>query len=173
LLLITNDGEENWFISPQSIVPFFWKLQVLGKTGVLQRKNKAVDFLRFFAAHNAENLDFLTALADEFTFPFHYLQNIQLLPNHYGDNWIRGFRIIFGIQDGFFEIFICPFPKNLDLQKNNFLVGRHDHDSWIPRNQLNPTNLSASKRFFKRVFYSRSRTILCHIGIIIQTELRR
>lgn len=93
--LITNDGRK-LVISPQSMS--FFGTSVLGKTGIAEKK-QTVDFLRFFAAHGAENLRFLSALRMSSTFPF-ITPNIQLPSEPIMETMDTGLSDNFGIQDG-------------------------------------------------------------------------
>ena len=93
--LITNDGRK-LVISPHSMS--FFGTSVLGKTGISEKK-QTVDFLRFFAAHDAENLRFLSALRMSSTFPF-ITPNIQLPSEPIMETMDTGLSDNFGIQDG-------------------------------------------------------------------------
>lgn len=93
--LITNDGRK-LVISPQSMS--FFGTSVLGKMGVAEKK-QTVDFLRFFAKHDAEKLRFLSALRMSSTFPF-ITPNIQLPSEPIMETMDTGLSDNFGIQDG-------------------------------------------------------------------------
>lgn len=93
--LITNDGRK-LVISPHSMS--FFGTSALGKTGIAEKK-QTVDFLRFFAAHDAENLRFLSALRMSSTFPF-ITPNIQLPSEPMMETMDTGLSDNFGIQDG-------------------------------------------------------------------------
>lgn len=93
--LITNDGRK-LVVSPHSMS--FFGTSVLGTTGTNEKK-QTVDFLRFFANHDAKNLRFLSALRMSATFPF-ITPNIQLPSDPVMETMDTGLSDNFGIQDG-------------------------------------------------------------------------
>ena len=90
----------------------FLGTSVLGKEGPSEKK-QTIDFLRFFAAHDARNLRFLTALRMSATFPF-ITPNIQLPSEPMMETMDTGLSDNFGIQDGlrFLYVFQNWIAKN-------------------------------------------------------------
>ncbi|MHA7130781.1 patatin-like phospholipase family protein [Algoriphagus namhaensis] len=109
--LITNDGRK-LVIAPHSMS--FLGASLLGLTGV-NEKPQSVDFLRFFAKHDPENLRFLTALRMSATFPF-ITPNIQLPSDPVMETMDTGLADNFGIQDAlrFIYVFKDWIAKNTD-----------------------------------------------------------
>jgi hypothetical protein len=107
--LITNDGRK-LVVSPHSMS--FFGTSMLGKTGINEKK-QTVDFLRFFAKHDAKNLRFLSALRMSATFPF-ITPNVQLPSNPLMETMDTGLSDNFGIQDGlrFLYVFQNWISKN-------------------------------------------------------------
>lgn len=93
--LVTNDGRK-LVISPHSMS--FLGSSVMGKTAADEKK-QSIDFRRFFAAHDAGNLRFLSALRMCATFPF-ITPNVQLPSVPVMETMDTGLSDNFGIQDG-------------------------------------------------------------------------
>ncbi len=92
--LITNDGRK-LVISPHSMS--FLGTSALGKMG-LDEKKQTIDFLRFYKAHDSENLRFLSALRMSATFPF-ITPNVELPSMPVMETMDTGLSDNFGIQD--------------------------------------------------------------------------
>lgn len=92
--LVTNDGRK-LVISPHSMS--YLGSSAMGKTG-LGEKKQSIDFLRFFAAHDAGNLRFLSALRMSATFPF-ITPNVELPSQPTMEIMDTGLSDNFGIQD--------------------------------------------------------------------------
>ncbi|WP_057938819.1 hypothetical protein [Algoriphagus resistens] len=109
--LITNDGRK-LVISPHSMS--FFGTSMLGRLGADEKK-QTIDFLRFFAAHDSENLRFLTALRMSATFPF-VTPNIQLPTQPIMETMDTGLSDNFGIQDAlrFMYVFQVWINENTD-----------------------------------------------------------
>ncbi|HSF52621.1 MAG TPA: patatin-like phospholipase family protein [Algoriphagus sp.] len=107
--LVTNDGRK-LVISPHSMS--YLGSSVLGKSG-LNEKKQSIDFLRFFRAHDAENLRFLSALRMSATFPF-ITPNVELPSVPTMETMDTGLSDNFGIQDAlrFMYVFQNWIAKN-------------------------------------------------------------
>lgn len=107
--LVTNDGRK-LIISPHSMS--YMGSSMFGKTG-LQEKKQSIDFLRFFHAHDAGNLRFLSALRMSATFPF-ITPNVQLPSIPVMETMDTGLSDNFGIQDAlrFLYVFQDWVSKN-------------------------------------------------------------
>ncbi len=107
--LITNDGRK-LIISPHSMS--YLGTSIMGKTG-LDEKKQSIDFLRFYANHDAGNLRFLSALRMSATFPF-ITPNVQLPSNPIMETMDTGLSDNFGIQDAlrFLYVFQDWISKN-------------------------------------------------------------
>ncbi|TDQ16473.1 patatin-like phospholipase [Algoriphagus boseongensis] len=92
--LVTNDGRK-LVISPHSMS--FLGTSILAKTKSDEKK-QTIDFLRFFRAHDSENLRFLSALRMCATFPF-ITPNVQLPSEPVMETMDTGLSDNFGIQD--------------------------------------------------------------------------
>lgn len=92
--LVTNDGRK-LVISPHSMS--YLGSSTMGKTG-LEEKKQSIDFLRFFAAHDPENIRFLSALRMSATFPF-ITPNVELPSVPVMETMDTGLSDNFGIQD--------------------------------------------------------------------------
>ncbi len=92
--LVTNDGRK-LVISPHSMS--YLGSSVMGKSGVDEKK-QSIDFLRFFADHDAGNLRFLSALRMSATFPF-ITPNVELPSTPVMETMDTGLSDNFGIQD--------------------------------------------------------------------------
>lgn len=99
--LITNDGRK-LVISPHSMS--FLGASALGLSGE-DEKPQSVDFMRFFANHDAEDLRFLTALRMSATFPF-ISPNIELPSDPAMKTMDTGLSDNFGIQDALRFIYV-------------------------------------------------------------------
>jgi hypothetical protein len=109
--LVTNDGRK-LVISPHSMS--FLGSSTLGKSGKDEKK-QSIDFLRFFASHDAGNLRFLSALRMSATFPF-ITPNVELPSNPVMETMDTGLSDNFGIQDAlrFLYVFQDWVAKNTD-----------------------------------------------------------
>ncbi|WP_026967020.1 patatin-like phospholipase family protein [Algoriphagus terrigena] len=107
--LVTNDGRK-LVIAPQSMS--YLGSSVMGKSG-LNEKKQSIDFLRFYAAHDAENLRFLSALRMSATFPF-ITPNVELPSDPVMETMDTGLSDNFGIQDAlrFLYVFQDWIAKN-------------------------------------------------------------
>ena len=92
--LVTNDGRK-LVISPNSMS--FLGTSLLGKSSKDEKK-QSIDFLRFFSAHDSDNLRFLSALRMGATFPF-ITPNVQLPSAPIMETMDTGLSDNFGIQD--------------------------------------------------------------------------
>lgn len=92
--LITNDGRK-LYISPS---PISYMCISLKRSEGLNEKSQGVDFRRFFANQDAENLRFITALRMGATFPF-ITPNIQLPSKPQMEIMDSGLSDNFGMQD--------------------------------------------------------------------------
>ena len=92
--LITNDGRK-LYISPS---PISYMCISLERSEGLNEKSQGVDFRRFFANQDADNLRFITALRMGATFPF-ITPNIQLPSNPQMEIMDSGLSDNFGMQD--------------------------------------------------------------------------
>jgi hypothetical protein len=138
--LITNDGRK-LVISPHSMS--FFGTSVLGKTGVSEKK-QTVDFLRFFAKHDAPNLRFLTALRMSSTFPF-ITPNIQLPSDPQMETMDTGLSDNFGIQDGL--RFLYVFQKWIGENTSGvIMITIRDSEKSV---EIQPT---LPPKIFQRVF---------------------
>lgn len=99
--LITNDGRK-LIIAPYSV-------SFLGISNERlegrREKSQAIDFQRFYAAHDAGNLRFISALRMGATFPF-ITPNIQLPSNPIMQTMDAGLSDNFGIQDALRFIYV-------------------------------------------------------------------
>lgn len=107
--LVTNDGRK-LVISPHSMS--YLGSSTMGKTG-LGEKKQSIDFRRFFAAHDPENLRFLSALRMSATFPF-ITPNVELPSVPVMETMDTGLSDNFGIQDAlrFLYVFQDWVAKN-------------------------------------------------------------
>ena len=92
--LIINDARK-LFISPHSMSYMGVSME---RFEGLREKSQAIDFKRFFAGHDADNLRFISALRMGATFPF-ITPNIQLPSNPRMEIMDAGLSDNFGIQD--------------------------------------------------------------------------
>ncbi len=99
--LITNDGRK-LVISPHSMS--FLGTSIQGLTGE-NEKLQSVDFRRFFAEHDPDDLRFLTALRMSATFPF-ITPNVQLPSDPIMETMDTGLSDNFGIQDALRFIYV-------------------------------------------------------------------
>jgi len=99
--LITNDGRK-LVISPHSMS--FLGTSLMGLTGE-NEKLQSVDFKRFFAEHDPEDLRFITALRMSATFPF-ITPNVQLPSEPIMETMDTGLSDNFGIQDALRFIYV-------------------------------------------------------------------
>jgi hypothetical protein len=138
--LITNDGRK-LVVSPHSMS--FFGTSMLGKTGINEKK-QTVDFLRFFAKHDAKNLRFLSALRMSATFPF-ITPNVQLPSNPIMETMDTGLSDNFGIQDGlrFLYVFQNWIAKNTS---GVIMITIRDSEK---SSEISPT---LPPRIFQRVF---------------------
>lgn len=99
--LITNDGRK-LIIAPYSV-------SFLGISNERlegrREKSQAIDFHRFYAGHDADNLRFISALRMGATFPF-ITPNIQLPSNPMMQTMDAGLSDNFGIQDALRFIYV-------------------------------------------------------------------
>ncbi|OOG68642.1 patatin-like phospholipase family protein [Algoriphagus sp. A40] len=107
--LVTNDGRK-LVISPHSMS--YLGSSVMGKTGIDEKK-QSIDFRRFFAGHDADNLRFLSALRMSATFPF-ITPNVELPSEPVMETMDTGLADNFGIQDAlrFLYVFQEWIAKN-------------------------------------------------------------
>ncbi|MCH7408296.1 patatin-like phospholipase family protein [Belliella sp. DSM 111904] len=100
--LIINDGRK-LFISPNSMS--YMGVSV-SSVGSYNEKSQSIDFRRFFAGQDADNLHFISALRMGATFPF-ITPNIQLPSDPQMDVMDSGLSDNFGMQDAlrFLHIF--------------------------------------------------------------------
>ncbi|WP_075351902.1 patatin-like phospholipase family protein [Algoriphagus marinus] len=138
--LITNDGRK-LVVSPHSMS--FFGTSMLGKTGINEKK-QTVDFLRFFAKHDAKNLRFLSALRMSATFPF-ITPNVQLPSNPIMETMDTGLSDNFGIQDGlrFLYVFQNWIAKNTS---GVIMITIRDSEK---SSEISPT---LPPRIFQRIF---------------------
>jgi hypothetical protein len=92
--LIINDARK-LFISPHSMS---YMGISMGRAEGLSEKSQAIDFKRFYADHDSENLRFISALRMGATFPF-ITPNIQLPSDPQMEIMDAGLSDNFGIQD--------------------------------------------------------------------------
>lgn len=107
--LVTNDGRK-LVISPHSMS--YLGSSIMGKSGADEKK-QSIDFLRFFARHNAGNLRFLSALRMSATFPF-ITPNVELPSTPTMETMDTGLSDNFGVQDAlrFLYVFQDWISKN-------------------------------------------------------------
>lgn len=99
--LITNDGRK-LIISPHSMS--FLGVSMEGRSGEAEKK-QSIDFRRFFANHDPDNLRFLTALRMSATFPF-ITPNIELPSEPVMKTMDTGLSDNFGIQDALRFVYV-------------------------------------------------------------------
>lgn len=99
--LITNDGRK-LIISPHSMS--FLGVSMEGKSGEAEKK-QSIDFRRFFANHDPDNLRFLTALRMSATFPF-ITPNLELPSEPVMKTMDTGLSDNFGIQDALRFVYV-------------------------------------------------------------------
>ncbi|MBT0810898.1 patatin-like phospholipase family protein [Litoribacter ruber] len=92
--LIINDARK-LFISPHSMS---YMGISMGRADGFREKSQGIDFKRFFAAHDADNLRFISALRMGATFPF-ITPNIQLPSEPQMEIMDAGLSDNFGVQD--------------------------------------------------------------------------
>lgn len=138
--LVTNDGRK-LVISSHSMS--YLGSSVMGKSG-LEEKKQSIDFLRFFAAHDAGNLRFLSALRMCATFPF-ITPNVELPSVPTMETMDTGLSDNFGIQDAlrFLYVFQHWIAKNTS---GVVLVSIRDSEKSIEIPQTEPP------RIFEKIF---------------------
>lgn len=138
--LVTNDGRK-LVISPHSMS--YLGSSVMGKSG-LDEKKQSIDFLRFFAAHDAGNLRFLSALRMSATFPF-ITPNVELPSVPTMETMDTGLSDNFGIQDAlrFLYVFQDWISKNTS---GVVLISIRDSEKSIEIPQTEPP------RIFEKIF---------------------
>ncbi len=138
--LVTNDGRK-LVISPHSMS--YLGSSVMGKTG-LGEKKQSIDFLRFFTAHDAGNLRFLSALRMCATFPF-ITPNVELPSEPVMETMDTGLSDNFGIQDAlrFLYVFQEWISKNTSGVVLVF-IRDSEKSTEIPQTEL--------PRIFEKVF---------------------
>lgn len=138
--LVTNDGRK-LVISPHSMS--YLGSSVMGKSG-LDEKKQSIDFLRFYAAHDAGNLRFLSALRMSATFPF-ITPNVELPSEPVMETMDTGLSDNFGIQDAlrFLYVFQDWIAKNTS---GVVLISIRDSAKSIEIAQTEPP------RIFEKVF---------------------
>lgn len=99
--LITNDGRK-LIISPHSMS--FLGVSMEGRSGEAEKK-QSIDFRRFFANHDPDNLRFLTALRMSATFPF-ITPNLELPSEPVMKTMDTGLSDNFGIQDALRFVYV-------------------------------------------------------------------
>lgn len=99
--LITNDGRK-LIISPHSMS--FLGVSAEGISGE-EEKKQSIDFRRFFASHDPDNLRFLTALRMSATFPF-ITPNVELPSSPVMMTMDTGLSDNFGIQDALRFVYV-------------------------------------------------------------------
>ena len=115
----------------------------MGKSG-LDEKKQSIDFLRFFAAHDAGNLRFLSALRMSATFPF-ITPNVELPSVPTMETMDTGLSDNFGIQDAlrFLYVFQDWISKNTS---GVVLISIRDSEKSIEIPQTEPP------RIFEKIF---------------------
>ncbi|WP_343851995.1 patatin-like phospholipase family protein [Algoriphagus jejuensis] len=138
--LVTNDGRK-LVISPHSMS--YLGSSVMAKSG-LDEKKQTIDFLRFFTAHDAGNLRFLSALRMSATFPF-ITPNVELPSNPVMETMDTGLSDNFGIQDAlrFLYVFQDWIASNTS---GVVLISIRDSEKSV---EIAPTK---PQRIFEKVF---------------------